>query len=290
MDYAPLNQNVKVKIVQPTLLMRMFRKAFLTSKGWNYNLKEMLMRVMPNCDVNVAGHSLLALPTLLSGKGKPIHLVQAYEPQTQYYRDSYLARESEFSYGLPMKILCVSPHLAKMVNGVDIGNGLDLGLYKQLPIQKLEGSVLGINTRPNIPWKNGVLLEQVFAALRCRGIPTLSPLRGIRDTMFVRYYNMASIYLFLSWVGFEGFGLQPLEAMACGVPVVTSPSISYAYHLKNAYVLPPNFSVYDVLNAIDELNSNSELRGRLVKNGLATARNYDFKNVINNFLKEVAQP
>jgi len=36
----------------------------------------------------------------------------------------------------------------------------------------------------------------------------------------VYFYNLASIFLFPSF--YEGFGLPPLEAMACGTPVITS--------------------------------------------------------------------
>lgn len=287
MDYKPLNKNVQIKLVKPTLLMRMFRKAYLTRNGWNYNSKEVLARAMPDCDVNVAVHSQLALATLLSGKGKPVHLIQAYEPQTQWYGDPVRARESELSYTLPLKKLCVSEFLARKVDGFNIGNGVDLDFYRPLHIAKVKGSVMGINTRSSIPWKNGAMLEQVFAELHRRGIPTLSPPHGIRDSEFVQYYSRACVYVFLSWEGYEGFGLQPLEAMACGTPVITSPSVPYASHLENAFVLPKIFTVADVVSAVEKLVDDVELRDKLVKNGFATAEKYSFTKVVDNFLKEV---
>ena len=287
MDYKPLSKKVQVKLVRPTLLMRMFRKAYLVRNGWNYNLKEVLTRAMPDCDVNVAVHSQLALATLMSGRGKPMHLIQAYEPQTQWYNDPVLARESELSYTLPLKKLCVSEFLAGKVGGFNIGNGVDLGFYRPLHIAKVKGSVMGINTRSRIPWKNGVMLEQVFAELHRRGIPTLSPPRGIRDTEFVQYYNRACIYVFLSWEGYEGFGLQPLEAMACGTCVITSASVDYAHHLENAFVLQKGYTVADVVDAVEVLNSDEALRDRIICNGLATAANYNINKVIRSFLKVI---
>lgn len=287
MDYKPLSKKVEVKVVRPTLLMRMFRKAYLTRNGWNYNLKEVLTQAMPDCDINVAVHSQLAFATLLSGKGKPVHLIQAYEPQTQWYGDPVRARESELSYMLPLKKLCVSQFLAEKVDGFNIGNGVDLDIYKPLHVAKVKGSVMGINTRSRIPWKNGAMLEQVFAELHRRGIPTLSPPRGIRDSEFVQYYRRACVYVFLSWGGYEGFGLQPLEAMACGTPVITSPSVSYASHLENAFVLPKTFTVADVVNAVEKLLNDFELQFKLITNGFATAEKYSFTKVVDNFLKEV---
>jgi hypothetical protein len=287
MNHSPLNKKVQVKVIKPSLLMRAFRKAYLTKRGWSYNEKKVLTRTIPDCDVNISAHSLLVYPMLLSGKGKPIHFVQAYEPETQYYANEYLKRESTFSYTLPAKKLCVSEHLAKRVNGVNVGNGIDLNFYRQLGIEKIRNSIMGINTRSYLPWKNGAVLEQVFSELHSQGYIRLLPPRGTPDTVFLHYYNQASVYVFLSWATYEGFGLQPLEAMACGTPVITSPSISYVRNSENAYVLPSNFTVSDVVNAIKELTADKNLCKRLVQNGLETAKQYDFKNVFNNFLREI---
>lgn len=288
MDHKPLSKKVVVRVFKPSLLMRMFRKAYLTRNGWNYNICEVLTKNMPSCDVNIAAHSLLALPTLVSGQGKPVHFIQAYEPLIQYRNNDYLTRLSQYSYQLPMKKICVSKSLAEKVGGVNIGNGVDTTFYKPLPVEKNKNLVMGINTRPTLPWKGGTTLEQVFCLLKERGFGVLSPQRGVPDTTFVRYYNLAGIYVFLSWVGYEGFGLQPLEAMACGTPVVTSPSVDFAKHLENAYVLPQNYTPHDVVAAVQEISKDKKLGGKLVKAGLETAARYDFSQVIHKFMKEIS--
>lgn len=197
MDHSPLNRKISVKVTEPSLFMRAFRKAYLTKRGWNYNVKEVLGRATPDCDVNIAAQSLLMYPVILSGKGRPVHLVQAYEPDTMYSKDEYFKRESEFAYTLPMKKICVSEHLAKKVNGINIGNGIDLNFYKPLAIERAKQSVMGINTRPYLPWKNGVTLTKVFSELRHHSYNILSPPRGTPDTIFLRYYNRGKTYIFL---------------------------------------------------------------------------------------------
>lgn len=44
--------------------------------------------------------------------------------------------------------------------------------------------------------------------------------KNINDTELVLLYNLSTIFFFPTH--YEGFGLPPLEAMKCGIPVVTS--------------------------------------------------------------------
>jgi glycosyltransferase involved in cell wall biosynthesis len=42
----------------------------------------------------------------------------------------------------------------------------------------------------------------------------------VRDRELVQLYNNASVFVYIPF--YEGFGLPPLEAMACGTPVLVS--------------------------------------------------------------------
>lgn len=76
----------------------------------------------------------------------------------------------------------------------------------------------------------------------------------------------ASLFLFVSL--YEGFGLPPIEAMACGCPVIASNNSSLPEVCGDAayYVDPENHS--EIANGILEVLNNDELRNRMVNNGI----------------------
>lgn len=73
---------------------------------------------------------------------------------------------------------------------------------------------------------------------------------------------------------YEGFGLPPLEAMACGTPVVTSDAASLPEIAKDAAVLVDPFSIESIANGMDMLITNNDLREKVVKAGLERAKMY----------------
>ena len=107
----------------------------------------------------------------------------------------------------------------------------------------------------------------------------------ISDIELVSTYNASKILVFLSKS--EGFGYPPLEAMACGIPVITTPCLEYVTHLNNAYVLDKDYNISDVLEAVKLLLKNDELYYRLVENGRSTAKKFDFQKVVYRFIEEI---
>jgi glycosyltransferase involved in cell wall biosynthesis len=73
--------------------------------------------------------------------------------------------------------------------------------------------------------------------------------------------------------------------MACGTPVVTTDSMGcreYAVHEHNALVVPVG-DPEAVAQAIVTLLTNSGLAEQLARNGLETARHFDFAHVVTRF-------
>src|SRR5205085_8971460 len=65
-----------------------------------------------------------------------------------------------------------------------------------------------------------------LAAVRTSGYAGSFVFTGyVPDEDLVALYNAADLFVYPSI--FEGFGLPPLEAMACGTPVVTSNTSSF---------------------------------------------------------------
>ncbi len=73
---------------------------------------------------------------------------------------------------------------------------------------------------------------------------------------------------------YEGFGLPPLEAMACGTPVVTSANTSLPEVVGDAAILADAEYVHSIADAIIRVASNDSLRSELRRRGLERAKEF----------------
>jgi len=90
------------------------------------------------------------------------------------------------------------------------------------------------------------------------------------------YYGLADLYLYPSLA--EGFGLTPLEAMACGCPVVTS-GVSSLPEVTGEAALTVNPSdPAELARAVEEVLNNPKLRDDLVRRGLERAKGFSWRS------------
>jgi len=250
-----------------------------------------LARAVPECDVNVATLCLTAFAVHRSQKGVPFYHMQHYEPLTMKGRPAKIVAEK--TYGLPMKKIANSIWLRNILrerfgeNAAVINPGIDVNVFH--PCREIER-----NSRTRIvclgkslKWKG---LDDLFAALKIvkRSISDIelvmygsepsiqAPIRykyfhKPSDVRLAEIYSSADVVVCPSW--FESFPLPPLEAMACGVPVVTTRygTEDYAFNEENSLVVPPKKPKL-LAAAIIRILSEEELRNRLRKQGLETAK------------------
>ena len=88
-------------------------------------------------------------------------------------------------------------------------------------------------------------------------------------------YSGALCFIYPSY--FEGFGLPPLEAMQCGVPVIVGNRTSLPEVVGDAGVLVDPFDVNALAAAIEKVISDSDLRARLSVQGLARAKIFEWR-------------
>jgi len=89
-------------------------------------------------------------------------------------------------------------------------------------------------------------------------------------------YESSQVFVFPSF--YEGFGLPPLEAMAKGVPVVSSSAPSMPEILKNGAVYFDPDSEDSLIEAIVSVMENKDLRERITMEGRNVAQSYKWSD------------
>src|SRR5512147_601114 len=113
------------------------------------------------------------------------------------------------------------------------------------------------------------LIEELGLRSRIRHLPHLP------DRDLVLAYNAAEVLVFPSLR--EGFGWPPVEAMACGCPVVVSPTGSLPEVCGEAALFVPPLDDVRIADAIRRVAADLPLRNELVSKGLAQAAKYSWK-------------
>lgn len=97
----------------------------------------------------------------------------------------------------------------------------------------------------------------------------------VSDNDLVPLLSGARLFVYVS--SFEGFGLPVLEAMACGVPVITSNVTSLPEVAGDAgYMVTPK-SVKELSDAIMQILSDNELSSLMIKRGYLQAEKFTWQ-------------
>jgi len=120
------------------------------------------------------------------------------------------------------------------------------------------------------------LHEEDFRLIENLGIKNRIIMPGyIPDGDLGYLYNGSKLFVFPSL--YEGFGLPPLEAMACGVPVITSNASSLPEVVGDAGILVDPHRVNELTEAMHLVLSNENLREEMREKGLNRAKMFSWK-------------
>ncbi|MCX7840628.1 MAG: glycosyltransferase family 4 protein, partial [Anaerolineae bacterium] len=121
-------------------------------------------------------------------------------------------------------------------------------------------------------WKDAPL----FATIQELGLTSRVWFPGyIPQAELPMLYSAADLFVYPSF--YEGFGLPVLEAMACGVPVITSNISSMPEVAGDAAVLVEPNDVDVLADAMRHLLTDSTRRATLAAKGLARAREFSWE-------------
>jgi glycosyltransferase involved in cell wall biosynthesis len=105
----------------------------------------------------------------------------------------------------------------------------------------------------------------------------------VADEDLPALYRAASAFVYPSL--FEGFGLPPLEAMACGTPVVTSSVSSLPEVTGDAALLIDPKDEQALAGALMEILNNQRLRAELREKGIAQAGKFTWRDAAEKTLR-----
>ncbi|MDD2358604.1 MAG: glycosyltransferase family 1 protein [Thiovulaceae bacterium] len=97
----------------------------------------------------------------------------------------------------------------------------------------------------------------------------------IDDSELAKVYNLASLFVFPSF--YEGFGLPPLEAMACGTPVVSSNLTSMPEVCQDAAIYCDPYNIVDIKQKIELVLGDEVLQKKLISKGLKRASEFSWQ-------------
>jgi glycosyltransferase involved in cell wall biosynthesis len=125
-------------------------------------------------------------------------------------------------------------------------------------------------------------VKETIQALNLQGSVILAGLVPEKD--LIALYNGARVYVLPSF--YEGFGLSPLESMACGTPVAASNTscIPEICGEKNARFFDPK-NPEDMANTIFSIWNDDSLQAMLKTNGLSRVQDFSWKTMTETTLK-----
>ncbi len=132
--------------------------------------------------------------------------------------------------------------------------------------------------------KRGWMYEQIFAKVNEYGIQDHVVFTGYLDEGDVPLLmKAAEAFVFPSL--YEGFGMPPLEAMACGVPVICSNRSSLPEVVGQAGLLVNPLSVRELMESMKRVILDKRLRETLSRRGVEQAQKYTWNAAAEAMIK-----
>jgi glycosyltransferase involved in cell wall biosynthesis len=144
--------------------------------------------------------------------------------------------------------------------------------YSHLRDAKPEGKLPKLVLAGKCAW----LYDETLSAIKELELSDSIILTGyVPESDLPALYSGALCFIYPSY--FEGFGLPPLEAMQCGVPVIVGDRTSLPEVVGDAGVLVDPFDINALAAAIGKVISDSDLRAKLSVQGLARAKLFEWR-------------
>ncbi|ARM76119.1 glycosyltransferase family 4 protein [Acidianus manzaensis] len=279
-----------------------------------YELAEFIQNF--SSDVMVATYYLTAFSVLLSNNySKPFYLMQDFPELVESNEGTIELKRFLLSLKLPFSFVAVSNYLRQLIldnnpsaKVVVAHPGVDLNIFRPrkkhyendkkkkvmiiLRGDKYKGDEITIKTLNDINKKipvHAIIVGRkklINSYLKTIGINfKFSSFFNVDDETLAKLYSTSDAFLYTSYA--EGFGLPPLEAMACGTPVVMTDnkgSRDYAINGYNALIADAG-DTKTLVDYLAKVLQDDKLREKLIENGLETAKKFTWSSTVDRFEK-----
>jgi glycosyltransferase involved in cell wall biosynthesis len=307
---------IMLKSNQPGLYSHMCEILRIMKMGIEPDFVKPLTEAIPECDINVATWFHTSFAVYRSGKGIQFYLFMDFEDMVRPLGRYYVQMFKESLY-LPFNILTISQWLGDWISdnyhkkSTICGLGIDHDVFyprnmiENLPGKKVMGLLRGWDHKGDDDLIKALnIVKDEITDLNFLAVGSKEILQKLKteefnfnyqffeepnDDLLAKIYSSADIFAFPSHI--EGFGLPPLEAMACGCPVVTTDCLGTRDYVKDG-VNAIEVSVQDpeeMASSLIKLLNDKTLREKLSENGLKTAKMFTWDRVIDKFEKEFSK-
>lgn len=269
-----------------------------------------LKRVMPPADVTLATASCTALPVRLQGSGRLLYFMQHYEPLFFPRPEERLTRtQAEISYSLGLEMIVNSSWLRTKIETefpkscvFICRNAIDHRVFHGNPRKRSSSAAITVISYSggNIPWKGFREMAEAVKIARdflrgtnirwlVYGPPALLPptnavaayewLGFLQPSQLAAAYRSADLLLSASW--YESFPLFPLEAMACGIPVIATPlgTEDYAIRDETAEVVAAR-DAQSIANGLIRLIQDPQYSYRIARAGNEISKQFTWERSV----------
>ena len=110
-------------------------------------------------------------------------------------------------------------------------------------------------------------------------------LKNIDDNKLIKLYSESTMFVYPSLL--EGFGLPPLEAMACGCPTLVSNNSSLPEVCQDAALYCDPFNIDSIEEQMKKILKDNDLQKKLVIRGYKQITKFSYKKSANLILKKI---
>ena len=130
----------------------------------------------------------------------------------------------------------------------------------------------------------GWMMDDFVSFVRQQGVGDRVCLTGyLEDEDLCGLYSSCAAFIYPSL--YEGFGLPPLEAMACGAPVITSRTPALLETTGNAARLVDPKDINDMAQAMTEMLSDEKLREYYAELGKVHVKKFSWEQTVQKTLE-----
>jgi glycosyltransferase involved in cell wall biosynthesis len=117
--------------------------------------------------------------------------------------------------------------------------------------------------------------------------PNIQFMGRVDDEELVRLYSNAQCFIYPSL--YEGFGIPPLEAQACGCPCIVSNAASLPEVCGDSVVYCDPYDIEDMTHQLELVLSDQELRDELIQKGIENVKRFSWEKSAKQILKIIKE-